>query len=101
MRRFSFSFPHELLDDPSFNDSQKRALLCEWASDACAVESFPALRLLPGTSFPVTLSAVMDALLCLDRKAAQQQDAAQSRRGVIAAFARRGGQPGQGPAGRH
>jgi hypothetical protein len=63
-----FSFPHELIDDPSLNASQKRAILCEWASDACAVESFPALRWLPGTTFPVTFSAVMDALAQLDRR---------------------------------
>lgn len=64
-----FSFPHEVIDDPSLNDTQKRSILCEWASDACAIPSFPTLRLLPGTTFPVTYSAVMDALLQLDRRA--------------------------------
>jgi len=62
----TFSFPHELIDDPSLNASQKREILAEWASDACAIESFPTLRLLPGTTFPVTLSAIMDALARLD-----------------------------------
>ncbi len=62
----NFSFPHELIDDPSLNMSQKREILAEWASDACAIESFPTLRLLPGTTFPVTLSAIMDALARLD-----------------------------------
>jgi hypothetical protein len=62
----TFSLPHELIDDPSMNASQKREILAEWASDACAIESFPTLRLLPGTTFPVTLSAVMDALARLD-----------------------------------
>jgi len=65
--RKTFSFPHELVDDPSFNAQQKRAILAEWASDACAIESFPTLRLLPGTTFPVTLSSVLDALATLDR----------------------------------
>jgi hypothetical protein len=62
----TFSFPHELVDDPSLTLRQKRALLAEWASDACAIESFPTLRLLPGTTFPVTLSSIMDALRKLD-----------------------------------
>jgi hypothetical protein len=62
----TFSLPHELIDDPSLNASQKREILAEWASDACAIESFPTLRLLPGTTFPVTLSAIMDALASLD-----------------------------------
>lgn len=62
-----YSFPHELVDDPSLNTSQKRAMLAEWASDACAIESFPTLRLLPGTTFPVTLSSIMDAFAQLDR----------------------------------
>lgn len=62
----SFSLPYEVLDDPSLNRSQKRAILAEWASDACAVASFPALRRLPGTALPVTLSSIMDALSLLD-----------------------------------
>lgn len=64
--RRSFSVPYEVLDDPSLNRTEKRAILAEWASDACAVESFPALRRLPGTTFPVTLSSIMDALAQLD-----------------------------------
>src|ERR1700742_1893090 len=64
-----FAFPHEVVDDPSFSLAEKREILSEWASDRCAVESFPTLRLLPGTTFPVTFSAVMDALAHLDRLA--------------------------------
>jgi hypothetical protein len=62
-----FAFPLEVVDDPSFSFGEKRAILCEWASDRCAVESFPTLRWLQGTTFPVTFSAVMDALAHLDR----------------------------------
>jgi hypothetical protein len=62
----NFSFPHDLIDDPSLCLSEKRAILAEWASDACAIESFPTLRLLPGTTFPVTLSSIIDALVRLD-----------------------------------
>jgi len=65
--RRNFAFPHEVLEDPSLGLSEKRAILSEWASDACAVESFPALRLLPGTNFPVTFSAIMDARRQLDK----------------------------------
>jgi hypothetical protein len=61
-----FSLPQEVVDDPSLSATEKRAILCEWASDACAVPSFPALRLLPGSTFPVTFSAVMAALRQLD-----------------------------------
>ncbi len=69
-----FAFPHEVVDDPSFSAKEKRAILCEWASDACAVPSFPILRLLPGTTFPVTFSSVMDALAQLDRKQWEYRD---------------------------
>lgn len=87
----SFAFPHEVIDDPSLNMSEKRAVLCEWASDACAVEGLPTLRLLPGTTFPVTFSAVMDALAQLDRKAARtmRDEDDLTKRGVVADFTRR------------
>jgi len=84
-----FSFPHEVVDDPSLSTSQKRALLCEWASDAHAVEGFPTLRLLPGTTFPVTFSAVMDALGHLDRACARTEEQQLAKRGVIVEFSRR------------
>jgi len=45
---------------------EKRAILASWASDACAVDSVPALRKPPGASRPVTFDAVMDALRRLD-----------------------------------
>jgi hypothetical protein len=88
-----FAFPHEVLDDPSLSLSEKRAILCAWASDRCAVESYPTLRLLPGTTFPVTFSAVMDALKQLDRlleeKSAPKSDT--QRCGVCVPFSRRPG----------
>ncbi len=84
-----FAFPHEVVDDPSLGLTDKRAILAEWASDACAVESFPTLRLLPGTSFPVTFSAVMDARDQLDRLTARTSGERElQRRVVIADFAR-------------
>ncbi|ESY79126.1 hypothetical protein X740_18805, partial [Mesorhizobium sp. LNHC221B00] len=38
-----------------------------WASDACAVESMPALRMPPGVTEPVGFDAFMDALRQLDQ----------------------------------
>jgi len=86
-----FAFPHEVVDDPSLSVAEKRAILSEWASDASAIESFPTLRLLPGTSFPVTFSAVMDARDQLDRKITETLESEDNpvHRLVIADFARR------------
>jgi hypothetical protein len=62
-----FSYPHQLVRDPDIGLDQKRAILAAWASDEHAVESFPTLRHLPGTPFPVTFSSIMDARAELDR----------------------------------
>lgn len=91
-RTYAFSFPHEVVDDPSLSLSQKRAILSEWASDACAVESFPTLRWLAGTTFPVTFSAIMEAREWLDRKALRDEkndEQRASERLIVADFARK------------
>lgn len=95
-KRHSFAFPHEVVDDPSLSLSQKRAILSEWASDACAIKSFPTLRLLPGTNFPVTFSAIMDARSYLDRKYREEPGEARLKKCVVAQFAKRQMQ-GRGP----
>jgi len=64
----AIQFPHDVLDREDLSSADKRALLAAWASDAYAVESFPTLRHMPGTPFPVTFSAIKDALAELDRK---------------------------------
>jgi hypothetical protein len=87
-QRHSFTFPHEVVDDPSLSLSQKRAILSEWASDACAVESFPVLRLLPGTRLPVTFSSIMHARSYLDRKFGEGRDERASDRCLVADFAK-------------
>jgi hypothetical protein len=46
-----YTFPHEVIEDPSLGAEQKRALLSEWASDACAIPDFLTMRQLPGDSF--------------------------------------------------
>ncbi len=81
-----FTFPHEVVDDPALSKSQKQAILSEWASDACAVESFPVLRLLPGTRLPVTFSSIMDARAYLDRKSEEDESDVAPGNCVIAAF---------------
>ncbi len=65
----AFSHPSDVVFDPDLTVSEKRAILASWASDACAVESAPALRIAPVGSRPVTFDDVMDALRILDRQA--------------------------------
>lgn len=61
-----FSHPEDVLRDETLDVQEKRAILASWASDACAVESMPALRKLPDAKEPVAFDAVMDALRQLD-----------------------------------
>lgn len=74
-RRLAYCFPDEVVEDPSLNAAQKRAILAEWASDRSAIESRPTLRLLAGTTFPVPLSCVMKAREKLDRRLSLEQRA--------------------------
>ncbi|MER9328507.1 hypothetical protein [Mesorhizobium sp. M0488] len=62
-----FERPQDVLSDMTLDVQEKRAILSSWASDACAVESVPALRMPPGSSEPVSFDAIMDALRQLDR----------------------------------
>jgi hypothetical protein len=61
-----FRHPDDVLRDDMLDLQEKRAILSSWASDACAVESMPALRLPPGSGEPVSFDAIMDALRRLD-----------------------------------
>jgi len=61
-----FKDPDEVLKDETLDLHEKRAILSSWASDACAVESIPALRHPPGAERPVTFDQIMDALCKLD-----------------------------------
>jgi hypothetical protein len=62
-----FRHPDDVLNDDALYIQEKRAILSSWASDACAVESVPALRRPPGTEQPVSFDQIMDALCRLDR----------------------------------
>ena len=71
----AFEHPMRVVTDPDLTLSEKRAILASWASDACAVEAAPALRLVPGAGRTVEFDEVMDALRALDRLAAGTQEA--------------------------
>ena len=61
-----YSHPGAVIDDPALSFQQKRAILAHWASDACAVESDPTLRLAPGSQRPVKVGDIFVALAALD-----------------------------------
>ena len=75
-----FSGPEDVLRDDTLDVQEKRAILSSWASDACTVESIPALRKPPGVAVPVSFDAIMDALRRLDDP--RRDDV--SRRGSLA-----------------
>ena len=62
----AFDHPRDVLKDPDLTTHEKRAILSAWASDACAVESAPALRRPPGFKAPVSFDEIIDALRSLD-----------------------------------
>jgi hypothetical protein len=64
-----FRHPEDVLNDDTLDLQEKRAILSSWASDACAVDSVPALRRPPGAAQPVSFDTIMDALCRLDRTA--------------------------------
>jgi len=68
----AFSHPTEVLADADLTLNEKRAILASWASDACAVEAAPALRV--GARSPVPFDDIMDALRQLDRDARRSLD---------------------------
>jgi hypothetical protein len=76
---WSFQYPHQVLSDQYLSLEEKRAILAAWASDVHAVESFPTLRHLPGTPFPVTFSSIMDARIALDKMSGVNDDDPPSR----------------------
>jgi hypothetical protein len=62
-----FARPMDVVHHPTLSLPEKRAILASWASDACAVEAAPALRVAPGAKEPVRFDEVMDALSALDQ----------------------------------
>jgi hypothetical protein len=62
-----FAHPRDVLKDPLLDETEKRAVLSSWASDASAVQDQPTLRWLLGTPEPVPLADIREALARLDR----------------------------------
>jgi hypothetical protein len=78
----AFSQPSDVVDDPDLTLNEKRAILASWASDACAVESAPAMRRTPGGGRPVGFDEVMDALRALDKLAGSTSTATRYQRSL-------------------
>jgi hypothetical protein len=62
----TYATPREVMEDTGLSRAEKREILAFWASDACAVESRPALRQPPGGAAPVPYDDIMRALRELD-----------------------------------
>ncbi len=76
----AFRHPLDVVRDTDMTVAEKRSVLASWASDACAIESKPALRA-SATGNVVSYDDIIDAL--------QSLDAGQSADTVIYAFKRR------------
>jgi hypothetical protein len=63
----AFDQPEDVVQDPDLTLEEKRAILSSWASDACVVDSRPAMRLPPGAKRLVRFDEIVDALRSLDR----------------------------------
>ena len=61
----AFRHPLDVVRDPDMTVSEKRSVLASWASDACAIESNPALRETASGSV-VNYDEIIDALQSLD-----------------------------------
>ena len=66
----AFNHPSEVVKDPDLTLNEKRAILASWASDACAIEAAPELRV--ARNGAVRFDDIIDALKQLDGKAAGQ-----------------------------
>lgn len=68
----AFRHPLDVVRDADMTFAEKRSVLASWASDACAIESNPALRA-SATGNVVNYDDIIDALQSLD--AGQSVDA--------------------------
>jgi len=64
----AFAHPLDVVCDADLTLNEKRAILASWASDACAVEAAPELRI-NASGNAVRWDDIMDALRTLDREA--------------------------------
>ena len=63
----AFAHPMDVVRDADLTLNEKRAILASWASDACAVEAAPELRVTASGNV-VPWDDIMDALRALDRE---------------------------------
>ena len=63
----AFAHPMDVVRDPDLALNEKRAMLASWASDCCAVEAAPELRVTAPGSL-VAWDDIMDALRALDKE---------------------------------
>src|SRR5258708_4418255 len=92
-----FQHPRDVVRDAALTTAEKRAILSSWASDACAVESMPALRQILGSGQVVKFDDMIDALQELDGKADEIGGMEKPQRTHPGPD--RGGNPEEGPAG--
>jgi hypothetical protein len=64
----AFAHPMDVVRDADLTLNEKRAILASWASDACAVEAAPDLRV-SSSGNAVRWDDIMDALRTLDGEA--------------------------------
>ena len=92
----AFAHPSEVVSDPDLTLNEKRAILASWASDACAVDSAPALRHAGPGQPPVGFDDVMEALRILDKQVPAQSDRYRRRERRRRIFGRTRGDDGHG-----
>ena len=63
----AFTHPMDVVRDEDLTLNEKRAILASWASDACATEAAPDLRVTSSRSV-VRWDDIMDALRTLDKE---------------------------------
>jgi hypothetical protein len=63
----AFAHPMDVVRDEELTLNEKRAILASWASDACAIEAAPDLRVNSSRSL-VRWDDIMDALRTLDKE---------------------------------
>jgi hypothetical protein len=76
----AFAHPLDVVRDADLTIAEKRAILASWASDACAIETAPALRV-TDSGRVVRYDEIIDALQSLDadRDAERAPDAFKRR----------------------
>jgi hypothetical protein len=94
----AFGHPSEVVNDPDLTLNEKRAILASWASDACAIEAAPDLRVGPD-GIRVRFDDIMEALRTLDSQASGAKTAKHRRELRRSRIFRRKNRDGEGDSG--